>query len=40
METIDLSESETDKVRAVGTKFVDQLIQEKILNSWIRNITE
>ncbi|AJK86579.1 MULTISPECIES: hypothetical protein [Lysinibacillus] len=29
METIDLSESETDKVRAVGTKFVDQLIQEK-----------
>ncbi|KUF30056.1 hypothetical protein V2H29_14875 [Lysinibacillus fusiformis] len=29
METLDVSESEIDKVRAVGTKFVDQLIQEK-----------
>lgn len=29
METLDLSDSEINKVRAVGTKFVDQLIQEK-----------
>ncbi|EON70335.1 hypothetical protein [Lysinibacillus sphaericus] len=29
MESLDLPESETDKVKEVGTKFVDQLIKEK-----------